>query len=64
MVSKEAAVERKPLRLIRRQLVDEFRKLLCQTVIGSRICLTMLDTMIRLYDADEQSDGGQAFDIG
>ncbi|KAF8727186.1 hypothetical protein AX14_007502 [Amanita brunnescens Koide BX004] len=39
-------------------------KLLCQTVIGSRICITILDSMIRLYDAEEQSDGGQAFDIG
>ncbi|KAK2463664.1 hypothetical protein APHAL10511_004415 [Amanita phalloides] len=39
-------------------------KLLCTTVIGSRICIMILDTMIRLYDAEEQSDGGQAFDIG
>jgi len=39
-------------------------KLLCKTIIGSRICISILDTMIRLYDADEQSDGGQAFDFG
>ncbi|KAF8631860.1 hypothetical protein AX15_002130 [Amanita polypyramis BW_CC] len=39
-------------------------KLLCRTTIGSRVCVTILDAMIRLYDADEDSDGGQAFDVG
>ncbi|KAF8636403.1 hypothetical protein AX17_003585 [Amanita inopinata Kibby_2008] len=38
--------------------------LLCGTAVGSRLCVTMLDAMVSLYDAAELSDGAQAFDIG
>ncbi|KAF5352890.1 hypothetical protein D9757_012091 [Collybiopsis confluens] len=39
-------------------------KLLTRTAIGARICVTMLDDMVKLYDADEASDGARAFDVG
>ncbi|THU91515.1 hypothetical protein K435DRAFT_232145 [Dendrothele bispora CBS 962.96] len=39
-------------------------KMLTRTTIGSRICVLLLDNMVKLYDADEGSDGGKAFDTG
>jgi ataxin-10 len=39
-------------------------KMLCRTAVGARLCITILDVMVRLYDAAEQSDGAQAFNIG
>ncbi|KIY52926.1 hypothetical protein FISHEDRAFT_34347, partial [Fistulina hepatica ATCC 64428] len=37
---------------------------LCEAQIGLRICVLMLDAMIKLHDADESSEGGKAFDYG
>ncbi|KAL9713638.1 hypothetical protein Ac2012v2_003249 [Leucoagaricus gongylophorus] len=38
-------------------------KLLCQTDVGVRICISLLDNMLRLFEADEGSIEAQAFDI-
>ncbi|KAI6149761.1 spinocerebellar ataxia type 10 protein domain-containing protein [Pisolithus tinctorius] len=38
--------------------------LLVHTPIGVRICITLLDRMTDLYDAEESSDAGRAFDYG
>jgi ataxin-10 len=37
---------------------------LCSTKIGIRLCVSLLDKMVELYDAEEPSDGARAFDIG
>ncbi|KAJ7113709.1 spinocerebellar ataxia type 10 protein domain-containing protein [Mycena crocata] len=34
------------------------------TVVGVRICISLLDSMVQLYDADDASEGARAFDIG
>ncbi|KAF5355327.1 hypothetical protein D9758_006039 [Tetrapyrgos nigripes] len=39
-------------------------KMLTRTTIGSRLCVSLLDNMVKLYEADEGSDGGKAFDTG
>ncbi|KAJ3571925.1 hypothetical protein NP233_g3434 [Leucocoprinus birnbaumii] len=39
-------------------------KLLCKTNVGIRMCISLLDNMLRLFEADEGSVGAQAFDIG
>ncbi|KAI3600513.1 ataxin-10-like protein [Moniliophthora roreri] len=39
-------------------------KMLTKTVIGVRICVCLLDSMVKLYEEDENSDGGKAFDVG
>ncbi|KAJ8094654.1 hypothetical protein PM082_010660 [Marasmius tenuissimus] len=39
-------------------------KMLARTPIGARICVCLLDGMVKLYDADETSEGGLAFDVG
>ncbi|KIK61590.1 hypothetical protein GYMLUDRAFT_243286 [Collybiopsis luxurians FD-317 M1] len=39
-------------------------KLLTRAAIGARICVALLDNMVKLYDADEASDGARAFDVG
>ncbi|KAL0059088.1 hypothetical protein AAF712_014219 [Marasmius tenuissimus] len=38
--------------------------MLARTPIGARICVCLLDGMVKLYDADETSEGGLAFDVG
>ncbi|KAI9461490.1 spinocerebellar ataxia type 10 protein domain-containing protein [Boletus coccyginus] len=38
--------------------------LLAETQVGARICVTLLDRMVTLYDAEDSSDGGKAFDYG
>lgn len=38
--------------------------MLCTTPIGARVCITLLDRMVTLFDAAEPSDGAKAFDIG
>lgn len=38
--------------------------MLCTTPIGARVCISLLDRMVTLFDAPETSDGGKAFDIG
>ncbi|KAF5362419.1 hypothetical protein D9756_002436 [Leucocoprinus leucothites] len=39
-------------------------KLLCKTDVGVRMCVSLLDNMLHLFEADEGSIGAQAFDIG
>ncbi|KAJ7493437.1 spinocerebellar ataxia type 10 protein domain-containing protein [Mycena galericulata] len=39
-------------------------KMLIRTVSGVRICVSLLDNMVRLYDAEDASEGARAFDIG
>lgn len=39
-------------------------KMLTRTPIGARICVCLLDSMVKLYDAEETSEGGLAFDVG
>lgn len=38
--------------------------LLTRTTTGIRVCVSLLDCMLRLYEEDEESDGGKAFNIG
>lgn len=38
--------------------------MLSRTNVGSRVCISLLDNMLKLYDAEESSQGAQAFDIG
>ena len=40
------------------------RGLIAETRVGARICITLLDRMVTLYDAEDSSDGGKAFDFG
>lgn len=40
------------------------RKMLTRSKIGGRVCVSLLDNMVRLYDAEEGTEGAQAFDIG
>ncbi|KIL00750.1 hypothetical protein PAXRUDRAFT_795060 [Paxillus rubicundulus Ve08.2h10] len=37
---------------------------LAETRVGARICVALLDRMVNLYDAENSSDGGKAFDYG
>ncbi|KAJ7746864.1 spinocerebellar ataxia type 10 protein domain-containing protein [Mycena maculata] len=39
-------------------------KMLTRTVAGVRICVSLLDNMVQLYDAEDGSEGARAFDIG
>ncbi|KAJ3720947.1 spinocerebellar ataxia type 10 protein domain-containing protein [Lentinula raphanica] len=39
-------------------------KILTRTSIGARICVLLLDDMVKLFDAEEGSDGARAFDVG
>jgi ataxin-10 len=38
--------------------------MLSKTTIGSRICVCLLDNMVTLYDAEDDSEGAKAFDVG
>lgn len=38
--------------------------LLAKTRVGARTCITLLDRMTNLHDAEESSDSGRAFDYG
>jgi len=38
--------------------------MLCATTIGARVCISLLDRMVTLFDAEEPSDGATAFDVG
>lgn len=42
----------------------ERRSLLTKSRGGARICITLLDRMVLLYDAEESTDGAKAFDYG
>ncbi|KAG1741090.1 spinocerebellar ataxia type 10 protein domain-containing protein [Suillus lakei] len=42
----------------------ERRSLLTKARVGARICITLLDRVVLLYDAEESSDGAKAFDYG
>ncbi|KAF5316523.1 hypothetical protein D9619_006383 [Psilocybe cf. subviscida] len=39
-------------------------QLLAKSKVGVRICIGLLDNMVKLHEAEEGSEGGQAFDIG
>ncbi|KAJ7281931.1 spinocerebellar ataxia type 10 protein domain-containing protein [Mycena rebaudengoi] len=39
-------------------------KMLTRTPNGARICISLLDNMVKLYDAENASEGARAFDIG
>lgn len=39
-------------------------KMLARTTIGARICVALLDGMVSLYDEDEDTEGGKAFNVG
>lgn len=39
-------------------------KMLTRTTVGARVCISLLDDMLKLYDAEESSEGAQAFDVG
>ncbi|KAG2011693.1 hypothetical protein CC2G_011781 [Coprinopsis cinerea AmutBmut pab1-1] len=39
-------------------------KMLAKTAIGARVCVALLDGMLRLYEAEEESEGGKAFNVG
>ncbi|KAJ6581200.1 spinocerebellar ataxia type 10 protein domain-containing protein [Mycena capillaripes] len=39
-------------------------KMLTRTVTGVRICISLLDSMVQLYDAEDATEGARAFDIG
>ncbi|KAF8557778.1 hypothetical protein OG21DRAFT_1536824 [Imleria badia] len=43
---------------------NQRRRLLAETRAGARICIALLDRMVTLYDAEDSSDGGKAFDYG
>ncbi|KAF9245294.1 spinocerebellar ataxia type 10 protein domain-containing protein [Melanogaster broomeanus] len=40
------------------------RTLLAGSPVGARICISLLDRMVTLYDAEDASDEGKAFDYG
>ncbi|KAJ7224451.1 spinocerebellar ataxia type 10 protein domain-containing protein [Mycena pura] len=39
-------------------------KILTRTVVGVRLCVCLLDNMVKLYDADESAAEAKAFDVG
>ncbi|KIJ62027.1 hypothetical protein HYDPIDRAFT_30846 [Hydnomerulius pinastri MD-312] len=43
---------------------SERRALLVTKRVGVRICITLLDRLVSLYDAEDSSDGAKAFDYG
>ena len=43
---------------------DMCRVMLCTTPVGARVCISLLDRMVELFDAPDPSDGAKAFDIG
>lgn len=45
-------------------MIVGYRKQLASAKIGARICVCILDDMVDLYDAEEESEGGRAFDVG
>jgi ataxin-10 len=38
--------------------------MLGRSTIGARVCVTLLDNMVKLFEAEGASQGAQAFDIG
>ncbi|KAI5989338.1 spinocerebellar ataxia type 10 protein domain-containing protein [Pisolithus albus] len=53
-----------PGNLIAPSIIVFLRALLVKTRIGVRLCITLLDRMTDLHDAEESSDAGRAFDYG
>ncbi|KAF9563954.1 hypothetical protein CPC08DRAFT_299078 [Agrocybe pediades] len=39
-------------------------QLMTKTQVGVRICVVLLDNMVRLHEADEGTEGAKAFDVG
>jgi len=35
-----------------------------RTIVGIRVCITLLDDMLKLFEAEELTQGAQAFDVG
>jgi ataxin-10 len=40
------------------------RRLLTKSKVGVRVCIALLDNMVRLHEAEEGTDAAKAFDIG
>ena len=40
------------------------RRLLTKSKVGVRVCIGLLDNMVRLHEAEEGTDAAKAFDIG
>ncbi|KAG6910234.1 hypothetical protein DXG01_012369 [Tephrocybe rancida] len=38
--------------------------MLTRTAVGARVCVSLLDDMLKLYEAEESSVGAKAFDVG
>lgn len=38
--------------------------MLSRTAVGARVCIFLLDVMLKLFDAEESTQGAQAFDVG
>jgi len=45
-------------------LTVSFSLKLCTSDIGARVCVLLLNSMVKLYDAEDASDGARAFDVG
>lgn len=45
-------------------LITPDRRLLTKSKVGVRVCIGLLDNMVRLHEAEEGTDAGKAFDIG
>jgi hypothetical protein len=43
---------------------DMCRVMLCTTPVGARVCISLLDRMVELFDAPDPSDGAKVFDTG
>lgn len=41
-----------------------YSKMLTSTTAGIRVCISLLDDLASLYDADDSSEGARAFDVG
>jgi ataxin-10 len=50
------------LRVISNNASD--RRLLTKSKVGVRVCIGLLDNMVRLHEAEEGTDAAKAFDIG
>ena len=50
--------------LRRWSLTSPDRQLLTKSKVGVRVCIGLLDNMVRLHEAEEGTDAAKAFDIG
>lgn len=49
---------------IMKKLFSFSSELLSQTKNGNKICISLLDDMVKLHDAGEGTTGAEAFDVG